>query len=394
MANKTRDRIVPYLRFQEFSDDWGIKRAKELFTNKRKKGIDSLPIYSVTIENGLVPRDSLERKTENVANSEDNLAVAPNDIAYNMMRMWQGAFGIAKQPCMVSPAYIVLKPTSSACSEFFIHFFNRRRSAYLFTAYSYGLTKDRLRLYYKDFASIKFAVPDLTEQRKIADFLTAIDTKIQQLTRKKELLEHYKKGVMQKIFSREIRFKDENGNDYPEWEEKRLGILANLTMGQSPDSSTYNTNFNGIPLLQGNADISQRRSCPRIWTTNPLKISHTGDILLSVRAPVGYISINNHNASIGRGLCAIRFKKDNVQEFYYHFLISFETKWLRIEQGSTFTAVTNKDVRNLLVPFPVAEEQNKIAIFFSIIDRKIEYVQNQLSSALTYKSGLLQKMFV
>ena len=118
-----------------------------------------------------------------------------------MMRMWQGAIGLATSYCMVSPAYVILRPKRKEDSTFYIYFFERNRSLYLFWAYSYGLTNDRLRLYFKDFSSIKIPTPLFSEQQKIASFLTVVDQRIQLLQRKKAKLEEYKKGVMQRLFA-------------------------------------------------------------------------------------------------------------------------------------------------------------------------------------------------
>lgn len=151
---------APKLRFPEFTGNWTQAKAGTYFDSRRETGDAELPIYSVTLNRGLVRRDSLERQIGVDAGAGKNLIARSGDLVYNMMRMWQGAVGLANEDCVISPAYVVLTPTERTNSEFFLHMFDRSRALYLLGAYSYGLTKDRLRLYYKDFAQIKFAAPD------------------------------------------------------------------------------------------------------------------------------------------------------------------------------------------------------------------------------------------
>ncbi len=236
--------------------------------------------------------------------------------------------------------------------------------------------------------------PTLQEQTKVAAFLSSVDSKIDQLSQKKTLLEQYKKGVMQQIFSQQIRFKADDGGDYPEWENQFLDSIANITMGSSPKSSAYNEVSTGLPLIQGNADINKRLSSPRIYTSEITKECFEGDILLSVRAPVGEVSRSVHHACIGRGVAAIRAKKKMNNDFLYQFLLWFEPRWASVSQGSTFEAVNSKDIKELVIVFPCIEEQTKIANFLSAIDSKIEQVVQQLETAKQFKKGLLQQMFV
>lgn len=188
--------VKPELRFSEFDGFWKEKKMGEIFLNSRDKGNSSLPIFSVSQAHGLIPRDSLERVIQKDAKAESNLAVNHGDLVYNMMKMWQGAIGLAQSESMVSPAYVVLRPKKNENSTFYSYLFSKKRSLYLFWAYSYGLTNDRLRLYFKDFSDIKRNVPSYKEQQKIASFLTAVDKRIQLLQKKKAKLEEYKKGVI------------------------------------------------------------------------------------------------------------------------------------------------------------------------------------------------------
>lgn len=192
----------PRLRFPEFQDsgDWVIKLGGELFANRKEKGEAGLPIYSVTMNDGMVPRSSFDRNFYDIENPLGNRKAHRGDIAYNMMRMWQGALGTAPEDCMVSPAYVVLKPRSGACAEFFAYFFKLPQSLKLLTITSRGLTKDRLRLYFDDFANMPMRVPDKREQQRIADLLNSLENLITAEARKLDMLMSYKKGLMQRIF--------------------------------------------------------------------------------------------------------------------------------------------------------------------------------------------------
>jgi type I restriction enzyme S subunit len=242
---------------------------------------------------------------------------------------------------------------------------------------------------------LKVFLPNLIEQQKIANLLSSLDKNISLLTQKYELLITYKKGVMRKIFNQEIRFRNDAGNDYPDWEIKSIRDCAEVIMGQSPSSSSYNQDGKGVFLIQGNADIKNRRTFPRAWTTENTKSCIAGDIILTVRAPVGAVAISDHDGCIGRGVCAIRVQKENSAGYIYQLLIWYESfKWKSLEQGSTFTAVNNNDIKALDCPIPSIEEQKKIASFLSALDDKISNVQKQIDLTKQYKQGLLQQMFV
>ena len=235
---------------------------------------------------------------------------------------------------------------------------------------------------------MKFYVPTIEEQEKIASFFSLIDKKIELQTEKVEELKNYKKGLMQKIFSQELRFKGFSG----EWESKKIGSICEIIMGQSPSSACYNEDKIGLPLIQGNADIKNRKTFPRVYTSDITKTCDVGDIIMSVRAPVGAISRSLHHACIGRGVCSIKPKQNS--EFIYQFLLNYENKWSRISQGSTFESINSFDITSTNIVLPLKEEQEKIASFFSLIDKKLELEMEKLEQLQEYKKGLLQQMFI
>jgi type I restriction enzyme S subunit len=171
----------------------------EIFRNRRERSQDNLPILSVTMGSGLVRRDTLDRKNETSLESDEHLLVQTGDIAYNMMRMWQGAFGLAEEDGVVSPAYVVLAPTAKIDSLFASYLFKTPRMLHLFWSYSYGLTDDRLRLYFKDFAEIKIRLPRRIEQVRIGKILAACDRHIQMVTERIRASRCLKAGLMQRL---------------------------------------------------------------------------------------------------------------------------------------------------------------------------------------------------
>jgi type I restriction enzyme S subunit len=192
----------PRLRFPEFRDapEWPAKVGGDLFTNRKEDGEEGLPIYSVTVNEGMVPRASFDRNFYDIEEPEGNKKACKGDIAYNMMRMWQGAQGVAVEDCMVSPAYIVLAPLEDVCSEFFGYLFKLPQSLHLLTSHSRGLTKDRLRLYFDDFKRVPLRVPQFAEQQRIAACLSSLDALIAAASRKRDCLRAHKKSLMQQLF--------------------------------------------------------------------------------------------------------------------------------------------------------------------------------------------------
>lgn len=178
-----------------------------------------------------------------------------------------------------------------------------------------------------------------------------------------------------------------------EWKRKCLNSVSDVIMGSSPSSSAYNENNIGLPLLQGNADIKNRLSAPRIYTTEVTKQCKIDDILLSVRAPVGTVAKSLHNACIGRGISAIRTIYNNSQEYLYQWLISYESSWQNISQGGTFDAVNSDDIRNLSLPIPKPKEQQKIASCLSSLDELIAAHTDKLEALKDHKKGLMQQLF-
>lgn len=375
---------VPEFRFPEFDGEWDEKKLGDAFINSRKKGNSNLPIYSVSQEFGLIPRESLERNIHKDADSGLNLAVDQNDLVYNMMRMWQGAVGIASTDCMVSPAYIVIKPKGNVFSQFYYYLMSKKRSLYLFWAYSYGLTNDRLRLYFKDFARIKTHVPKLSEQKKISSFLSTIDKRLNLLQKRKDALKQYKEGVLRKINSQEIRFRDENGCEFPKWEKKKLSDCLDYIQPTKfiVKSTDYDNSF-PIPVLTagksfilGYTDEEENIFC------NPLPViifddfttsSHFVDFPFKVKSSAMKILIAKEHINI-------KFIHEAMNTIRYE-IGGHERHWI-----SKFAPME--------IEIPSYTEQCKIADFLSALDSNINQTQTLIDKTELWKKGLLQKMFV
>lgn len=171
-------------------------------------------------------------------------------------------------------------------------------------------------------------------------------------------------------------------------------IIDELIMGQSPDSSSYNNEEKGIAFIQGNADMQNGVPSIRMFTTDPKRYSELNDILLSVRAPVGDVFYNNYgNLSIGRGLSAIRIKNKHLRTLVYYWLNFDKKQFERLEQGTTFTEIGKKEVRNINVTIPTnSKEQAYIANILLSVDEAIESVKKSIEAAEKLKKSLMQNL--
>ena len=198
----------------------GNCRLGDLFESRREKGRSGLPLMSVTMNDGLVAREDLERRQDTTLAPEDHLLVKSGDIAYNMMRMWQGAFGLADREGLVSPAYVVVKPKPGIDPVYATYLLRTSRMRYLLWAYSYGLTDDRLRLYFADFARVPATVHSYAEQATIASILTTGDDLISAQTNLLENTKSAREGVLNRLLK--PRTKEQRAR----WKEFELGDVA------------------------------------------------------------------------------------------------------------------------------------------------------------------------
>lgn len=395
----------PALRFPEFEGEWEDTKAGDAFNNSRAKGEAGLPIYSVTMDLGLVRRDSLERHMHGDAADETNLRAQSGDIVYNMMRMWQGAAGIADVECMVSPAYIVLSPKNHTSSEFFNYRIENARMLYLLWAYSHGLTSDRLRLYFNDFARIPVRQPSLPEQKKIAAFLGGVDAKIAALRDRQAGLERYKRGLMQALFSQRLRFTKPDGTAFPDWEEKRLGKVFDEVMekvgarelptysisagkGWVSQKEKFGKDISGQQNERYTAlqvsDFSYNKGNSKSYKYGCIYPNDTGE---TIAVPNVFISFRAFDSETSIGFYAKIFENHYLDRGLRR-LISSGARMdglLNVNKGQFF---------KLKIPQPCPDEQAKIAEALSAIDAKITAVAGQLERMQTFKKGLLQQMFV
>lgn len=240
------------------------------------------------------------------------------------------------------------------------------------------------------------------EQQKISDFLTAVDKRIELLEKKKTLLETYKKGVMKKIFNQEIRFKDDNGNDFPDWEEKRLGELTIVKNGYSFKSSSYNEKGNFLILTISNVQEGKLvlEGCKKIIEIpkdiSQHQILEVGDLLISMTGNVGRVAIVDKMGYLLNQRVGKIIPQKISMSFLFQVLnsVKFRENMISISQGGAQPNLSKSDIENYLFYNPSLDEQKKISEFLSSIDNQIELLESQIDKSKTWKKGLLQKMFV
>jgi type I restriction enzyme S subunit len=242
--------------------------------------------------------------------------------------------------------------------------------------------------------------PTLPEQQKIAAFLGAVDRKIQQLKRKQALLEQYKKGVVQQLFSQELRFKREDGGEFPEWEEKRLGDVCEIAGGGTPDTDVPEY-WNGdiqwfTPTeIKGKYVSKSKRTITKLGLqkSNAVLLP-VGTILFTSRATIGEISFATEECATNQGFQSVIVSKGTSSEFVYQWILWNRQAFLTKAQGSTFIELSKKEMVEIPIQLPSLEEQTRIAGFLMALDAKVAGVAQAVAAAQRWKKGLLQQMFV
>jgi len=403
---------VPQLRFPEFSGEWEEKRFDSLYPTVRNGFVGVATPYYVeegvpylqgkNIKSGAINRNGLVYINESFHQKSKKSQLRQNDI----VMVQSGHVG----ECAVITeefedtnchALLVSTPTHDIDSKFYINYFYSkfgRKKIYRITT---GNTIKHILS--SDLKIQTVSNPSYQEQQKIAAFLTAVDTKIEQLSKKQELLGEYKKGSMQQIFSQAIRFKADDGSEFPEWKERRLGdVCSKAKSGGTPRSTTKEYYDGDIPFL-AISDITRQG---KYLTSASKKISQLGidnsaswivpidTIIYSMYASVGLVSINKIPLATSQAVINLIVKDGYSIEFIYYHLIEVKKTIHKFIETGTQGNLNAQTVKSLILNIPSLPEQAKIANFLSSIDNKIEQVGKQLDESKQFKKALLQQMFV
>jgi len=240
-----------------------------------------------------------------------------------------------------------------------------------------------------DLKKFKTVFPLEIEQQKIASFLSSVDKKIELLTKKHELLEKYKKGLMQKIFSQQIRFKQDDGSDFPEWEFTK--IKNKYAIPKAKKVSDGLGPYLEIGDIDGRCNTYELKD--KLTVSGAVEVD-SGILLIStVRPNLNKITITNQKMFCSSAF--IQIKVENNFLFYCVIRYEFRKKILGLIEGGTYPTIKSNYLLNLEIEIPVSKaEENKISSFLSSVDKKIELIQQQINRTKTFKKGLLQQMFV
>lgn len=313
-------------------------------------------------------------------------------------------YNALNRDCIYTTNILSLRINKDYSPEFIFFFFQTK----MYNDYIQSITKpavNQASFTTKDFRKMKIFFPDLTEQTKIANFLSSVDEKIALLNKQYDLLCQYKKGMMQKIFSQELRFKDDSGRAFPEWKSTSLDevvdlITNGLALDQNDSKNGYPVsrietisehciNMNKVGFVNTDNDISNYKlNYGDMLFSNINSISHIGKI--------AYFNIDD-TLYHGMNLLRIVIKNSHCKLFFYYQLTTDTNKKYfesRANQAVSQASINQTELRKTPVQVPCQEEQTKIASFLSALDDKIAVKKAELDKLKTWKQGLLQQMFV
>lgn len=406
--------LTPQLRFPEFKDKWEcleLDRHIDLLSGYAFKGDDisedskGIPLLrGINITEGFIRHNrDIDRFYNNSIEKLKKYFLKENDLVLGMdgSKVGKNVALIRKEDensLLIQRVARLRAKKTSDIRYIYLNIFSSRFHRYVdMVNTSSGIP----HISSKQIKEFQIGFPSLPEQQKIATFLTDVDDKITKLTKKKALLEQYKKGIMQKIFSQALRFKDDNGNEFPEWEEKKLGLIGSIISGLT--YSPNDINENGVLVLRS-SNVKKRLIAlnDNVFVNveegkfNPVEIN---DILICVRN--GSKRLIGKNAIIKKEHVGLAFGafmtvyRSKYNRFLFHF---FDSKHYKKEVhknlGATINSINGSDLKKFVVPFPCEEEQTKIANFLSDIDLKIEVLDAKIENSKAFKKGLLQQMFV
>lgn len=391
-------------------DEWKNVALSEIAERVTRKNKINTTKRNLTISANLGLIDQEEYFTKTIASKDNShyIKLLKGEYAYNKSYSSSAPMGATKRldkynEGAVSTLYLCFKLKNSdiIISDFFKHLVDSSHwekelsQIAVEGARNHGL----LNVSPQDFFEIQIKLPSLNTQKKIAEFLSALDDMITLQESKIELSDKQKKGYVQRIFSRELRFRDDNGNEYPEWEEKRLGELGEVVTGNTPSKNNPLFWEKGNHLWVTTPDLHTSKNV----YTSKLKLTDAGfdktrklpagSLLITSIASIGINGILRVAGSTNQQINALIPKENFNVDFLYYVMEYEKEKFARLA-GKTAVSIINKAIfSNFIVTVPSLPEQEKIASFLSTLDDQITLEKEKLTQLKLQKQGYMQRIF-
>ncbi|MBQ5318801.1 MAG: restriction endonuclease subunit S [Oscillospiraceae bacterium] len=396
---------VPQVRFKGFTDAWEQRKLGECFDERTERSADG-ELIAVTINSGVVKASELNRHDNSSEDKSNYKVVRVNDIAYNSMRMWQGASGYSQYDGILSPAYTVVIPRENVNPVFFSYMFKRTDMIHEFQINSQGLTSDTWNLKFPAFSTISANVPKSEEQQAIGNYFTNLDNLITLHQRKCETLQKLKKSMLQKMFPK-------NGSLYPEirfagftdaWEQRKLKDVTQRVQG--------NDGRMDLPTLTISAGYGWLDQRDR-FSANIAGKEQKNYTLLR-KGELSYNHGNSKLAKYGTVFSLRTYEEALVPRVYHSFKVTdeadadfieyvFATKLPDKELGKLISSGARMDgllninydeFMGIKITMPSVKEQKQLSDYFRHLDNLITLHQRKLETLKKMKKSMLQKMFI
>ncbi|AWQ31027.1 TPA: restriction endonuclease subunit S [Staphylococcus aureus] len=402
MSN-TQKKNVPELRFPGFEGEYSLDIFGNLATNKSDKFNPQNENASIDIE-----LDCIEQNTGRLIKiynskefSSQKNKFNPQNVLYGKLRPYLNKYYFTKKSGVCSSEIWVLKSTKEdKLLNLFLYYFIQTKRYSDVASKSAGSKMPRAD--WGLIENIRVYFPELCEQQKIGEFFSKLDRQIELEEQKLELLQQQKKCYMQKIFSQELRFKDDNGNDYPEWEEKKLGELSQIVRGASPrpikDPKWFNKEsdigwLRISDVTDQNGKIYHLEQKLSIEGQEKTRVLLTTHLLLSIAASIGKPVMNFVKTGVHDGFLIFLNPKFNIF-FMYYWLDYFKEKWSKYGQPGSQVNLNSEIVKSQTLNMPSNHEQEKVGLFFSRNEKLIELQQEKIMYLKRRKQALILKMFI
>ena len=386
---------IPQLRFPEFNGGWKESRIGKIYKDLRTGSTPSRAVKSYFkgdnpwITSGELKYNRISTTFEQIS---DEAIKDTNLVLYQPGTLFIAITGLeapgTRGKCAINA---VPSTTNQSCLAFrkvdsvdtiYMFYWYLKYGKPLYFKYAQGTKQQSFNN--KIVEKFQIFLPNKPEQQKIAAFLSAVDNKIEQLSKKQELLSEYKKGVMQQIFSQAIRFKADDGCDFPDWEEKKLGDILDYEQPTNyiVDSTEYDNSFDMPVLTAGKSFVLG-------YTNETHKVFENIPVII-----FDDFTTANKYVDFPFKVKSSAMKILKPKDSFVNIRLIFEfIQMLNFPIGE-HKRYWISEYQDLKIPFPSFEEQTKIASFLSSIDNKIEQVGKQLDESKQFKKALLQQMFV